>query len=73
MFGHRESVFTRQCKNINGIFSKWSGRENKARYIDTFVTRYEKTDHFDKLTKFAFLIPCDAEFSVELKNVKMNA
>ena len=38
-----------------------------------YVTRYEKTDHFNKFTKFAFLIPCDAEFNVELKNVKMNA
>ena len=40
---------------------------------NNYVTRCEKTDHFDKFTKLPFLIPCDAEFSVELKNVKMNA
>ena len=47
--GHRESLFTRQCKNINGIFSKWSGRDKKAKYIDTFsVENWEKLSAYNK-------------------------
>ena len=37
------------------------------------VTRYEKTDHFEKSANVAILAVVDAQFNQELKNVKMKA
>ena len=48
--------------------------EAKVKHTHTYyVTRYEKTDHFEKSANFAFLALVDAEFNVELKNVKTKA
>ena len=36
--GTRESLFNRYCKTINGIFSKWTSRDKKIKYIETFCS-----------------------------------
>jgi len=34
-YGHRETPFDRQSKQILGYFSKWRSRENKLEYLET--------------------------------------
>ena len=47
--GARESLFNRQCKAINGIFSKWSSRDKKTKYLETFCPeKWKKLSDYNK-------------------------
>ena len=40
--------------------------------IVSYVTRYEKTDHLDKLAKIAFLAPLNVKFNDNHYGVRTN-